>query len=164
MKSPWSHLHDTLEKQRKGYDHLYKLLKKKEKELISGNTRKLQVILRDEEKYINELDRLENERMKATAACTSEANVKTTLKEMLSLAPEAERQRLESAAMGLMETLNAVAALNRTNAELIKESMNFVGYNINLFSSDRRLDNMYGESGRVLGAEPRIRGIVNREA
>ncbi len=83
---------------------------------------------------------------------------------MLEAAPEEEKETLEAASVALMETLNEVAVENRANAELVKESLNFINYNVNLLSSDRTRDNLYEDSGKMRDSSPKIRGILNREA
>jgi hypothetical protein len=163
-QNPWAEISEIMKKQAKQYDKFLDLLKKKEKALIGGDTKKLSKIIKEEEQYIHELELIENKRIKAVKACLPEHGGNPTLKEVLDAAPDEEQKTLEKSALILMETLNEVAAANRSNAELIKEAMNFVNYNVNLLSSDRTLDNLYEGTGKMKGAEPKIRGIINKEA
>jgi flagellar biosynthesis/type III secretory pathway chaperone len=164
LLSPWAELSEIMKKQTKHYAKFLDLLNKKEKALIAGDTKKLTKIVKDEENYIHDLELVENKRIKAVKDCLPEHSGQPTLKEVLEAVPADEKEMLEKSAIGLMETLNAVATANHANAELIKEAMNFVNYNVNLLSSDRSLDNLYEGSGKMKGAEPKMRGIINKEA
>jgi flagellar biosynthesis/type III secretory pathway chaperone len=160
----WADLRELMEKQRKNYEKFLELLRKKERIIISGDTKKLQKIVKEEEKAVHELEKMELKRIEAVSACVAGQGGRVTLKAVLDEAPAEEKDGLEKAAVGLMESLNAVAVSNRSNAELIKEAMNFVDYNVNLLSSDRTIDNLYEGSGRMKGVEPKVRGIINKEA
>jgi flagellar biosynthesis/type III secretory pathway chaperone len=72
------------------------------------------------------------------------------------------REEIEKEALALMETLNRVASLNRSNAELIKEATQFVNYNINLMTSGER-ENIYSERGKMKSAEQKVSGFLNRQ-
>ncbi len=160
----WRNLCDILNKQKKEYEKFLDLMKKKEQLLIKGDTKRLAKVVKDEEQFINKIEMLENERIKAVKLCVETKDKTPTLKDVLSTAPQEELEMLEKSSIALMEILNSVARMNRSNAELIKESLNFINYNMNLLSSDRTLDNLYEGTGRMRGYEPKIRGIINREA
>jgi flagellar biosynthesis/type III secretory pathway chaperone len=162
--NPWAELREIMKKQTKQYDKFLVLLKKKERALIDGDIKKLAKIVKEEEQYINELELIENKRIKAADECLPDLSVRPTLKEILLSVPDEEKDGLEKSAIGLIETLNGLAVANHANAELIKEAMNFVNYNVNLLSSDRTLDNLYEGTGKMKDAEPKIRGIINKEA
>jgi flagellar biosynthesis/type III secretory pathway chaperone len=162
--NPWADLRELMKKQTKQYEKFLVLLKRKERALIEGDIKKLAKIVKEEEKYINELEVIENKRIKAADECIPGSSVRPTLKEILAAVPDEEKDGLEKSAIGLIETLNSLAAANHSNAELIKEAMNFINYNINLLSSDRTLDNLYEGTGKMKGADPKIRGIINKEA
>ncbi len=131
---------------------------------MKGDTKRLAKLVKEEEHFVNRLELLENERIKAVKECMSGQTPAPTLKDVLSAAPPEEHGALERSAVELMQILNSVAGMNRSNAELINESMNFINYNMNLLSSDRTLDNLYEGSGRMRGYEPKVRGIINKEA
>jgi len=160
----WRNLCDILNRQKKEYEKFLDLMKKKEQLLIKGDTKRLAKVVKDEEQFINKIEMLENERIKAVKLCVETKGKTPTLKDVLSTAPQEELEMLEKSSIALMEILNSVARMNRSNAELIKESLNFINYNMNLLSSDRTLDNLYEGTGRMRGYEPKIRGIINREA
>ncbi|MFA6450627.1 MAG: flagellar protein FlgN [bacterium] len=161
--NPWAELSEIMKKQAKQYSKFLNLLTKKEKALIDGDMNKLTKIIKEEKEYIHELELTENKRVEAVKECLPEQGGAPTLKEVLAAVPPEEKDTLEKNAVGLMESLNKVAVANRSNAELIKEAMNFVNYNVNLLSSDRTLDNLYEGTGRMKGSEPKVRGLINKE-
>jgi len=148
----------------KEYDRFVGMMEKKEKLLIKGKTKQLQAMLKDEEKLINELEILEKKRIEAIKDCFPDSEKPPSLREVLDNVPDDLRKDFEQSAINLVEKLNKVAALNRSNAELIKESLNFIMYNVNLLSSDPSLDNIYENTGKLKGQEPPKRGILNHEA
>ncbi len=162
--NPWSELSSMMDELKKQYVKFIGVIKKKEKALIKGNSKVVRKVIKEEEKFINQLEELENERLKATAACLPDKEEQPTLRDVLEAAPDEEREALEQSAIELMETLNEVAIANRSNAELIDESLKYIDYNVNLLSSDRTRDNMYEGTGRMKDAGPKRRGILNREA
>jgi hypothetical protein len=159
----WANLRATLEKQTKYYEKLLDLLNRKVKEIIKGDTAKISRIVKEEEKFVHEIEKLENTRIKATDACMPGLGRTATLREVLAAAPATEQKSLDQAATALKRALRAVAIKNRTVAKLIEESLKFSAYNINLLSSDRTVDNIYGSSGKIKDVEPKVIGIVNKE-
>jgi flagellar biosynthesis/type III secretory pathway chaperone len=160
----WAALRSAIDEQIKMYSKLLEVLARKQKHLIKGNTKELAKSTKEENKFIDRLEALEKKRLEAAAACLPGRERTVTLQDVLDAAPEGEKEKLEEAAVALMETLNSVAVLNRANAELVKESMAFIQYNMNLLSSDRTRDNLYEGSGKMRDPGPKKRGIVNREA
>jgi flagellar biosynthesis/type III secretory pathway chaperone len=165
LKTPnhWAALSEIMRKQAKQYEKFLDIMKKKERALITGDTNKLAKILKEEEKNIYELELIENKRIKIVTECMPGHGGPPTLKDALQAAPPEEKEDLEKNALGLITVLSEVALANRSNAELIKEAMNFTTYNINLLTSDRTLDNLYEGTGRMKGSEPKVRGIINKE-
>ena len=160
----WAALRGAIDEQIKLYSKLLDVLDRKRKQLIKGNTKELAKSTKEENKFVDRLEALEKKRLDAAAACLPGREGTITLQDVLDAAPEGEKEKLEDSAVLLMETLNSVAAINRANAELVKESMAFIQYNMNLLSSDRTRDNLYEGSGKMRDPGPKKRGIVNREA
>lgn len=163
--SHWPELLRLIGDLKKRYERLLIILKKKETLIIDGRERKLALLVKEEENLINEIEKLEVKRAKAAEACMPEGAVgPANLKTLLDIAPEDMRPKLEIAAVELLETMNAVAAMNRGVAELVREAMNFVSYQINLMSSDTAQETVYSGDGRMKDKPAKIRGIINREA
>ena len=162
-KSPWSELVKIIREQVKGYNNLFVLLKEKEKILIRGNTKKLMALIEKENRAVDTMDGIEKRRVELVNKCVvREGKEQPTLTEVLEAAPEGVREEIEKEALALMETLNRVASLNRSNAELIKEATHFVNYNINLLTSGER-EKIYSERGKMKSAEQNISGFLNRQ-
>jgi hypothetical protein len=132
----WTELRRMIDKQRQSFMMLHELLKTKEKAIIKGDTEKLSKIIKDEEEIIKSADELEKKRLELVLACMGREKNPPTLSELLEVAPEFEKANIEKSALDLMRSLTDVAAANRGNAELVKESMNFVTYFLNLITSD----------------------------
>ena len=162
-QSPWNELVKTLKEQAKGYQQYHSLLKEKEKHLIRGDTKRLMTLVEKENRAVEGLDKIEQKRIKVIRECVGEGKEEQPmLTELLEIAPEEYRAAIEKEAVSLIEVLNSVASLNRSNAELIKEAIQFVNYNISLLSGGER-ENIYSENGRMRATEQKISGFLNRQ-
>lgn len=158
----WENVLRAIDQQREGYAAFLMLLDEKEKYLLDGDTKGLADVVKREERSADIFEELEKRRQEAVAAATGRSGV--SIRELLETSPETVRDRLVEKAVALMEMLNMLALKNRGNAELIKESMNFVSYQINLLSSTgQRRDNIYEGSGRMRsGFEQPPSSILNK--
>lgn len=161
----WQELINQLTELKKRYDRLLHVLKKKESLIIDGKEKKLGAVVKEEESLINEIEKIEQKRIKAAEACKPEDFEGTpTLKTLLGSAPESHREKLEKISVDLLGAMNAVSMANHGIAELVKEAMNFVSYQINLLSSDTAQEHIYSGNGKMKDKPVKIRGIINREA
>lgn len=163
-EADWQKLIQILDGQTAKYRQLLSVLDEKRGLLVEGKTKKLNALLKKEEKAIDDIEDSERTRMLAVKQITG-GDGRTTLMELLKSVPDAQREDLERAALSLMESLSDVAVRNRGNAELIRESMHFVQFQINMLTSSvRRTDNIYEGSGRMRSsAEPPPSGILNKQ-
>lgn len=159
----WDQLLSVLSRQRKEYEGFAALLKRKEDLIIKGKAKELEKLVKEENKRVDRVEDLETERLAIVGLLVDEGEKPPSLMELLAGAPEAVRERVENEAMGLMETLNSIASLNRSNAELIQTSSRFIEYNLNLLTSAGVRPNVYGETGRMRSTEKNISGFLNRQ-
>lgn len=162
----WQDLITQLTDLKKKYDRLLLVLKKKETLIIDGKEKKLSILVKEEESLINDIEKIELKRIKVADACKPEGfEGVPTLKDLIEIVPEELHGKLEKVALELLAIMNTVSLANHGVAELVKEAMNFVTYQINLLGSDSAQENIYSGNGRMREKPPgKIRGIINREA
>jgi len=160
----WTELAALLAALKDKYVELVELLKKKESTIIDGKETRLGAIVQQEQALVNEIEKMEERRIRAAQECLPGSEEPVTLKDILEIAPEDQREKLEKAAVELLEKMNEATAANRSVAELVRESMQFITYQLNLMGSEKTQDNVYQGNGRVKEESPKVRGIFNRQA
>lgn len=163
VKETWEKLLDVLARQRAEYERFVGLLKKKEKLIIDGKAKELEKLVKEEHKQVDLIEELEDERQRVAREFEDEGGKPPSLMRLLERAPDEVREPLESESMSLMETLNQIAALNRSNAELIQTSMEYIRYNINLLTSSGAKESVYEVDGKMRSAEKKLSGFLNRQ-
>ena len=158
----WKKLIETLERQADAYSRFFILLEKKEKALIKSDAKEMQDLVNEERDFAAELENLEDERRQAAAAAGGPD--KTTLRDLLDIAPEEFGEELDTVAVRLIGELNKVAIKNKSNAELVGTAMDFFNYMLNLMTSASTPDDgTYESSGRVRQAELKIKSLLNKQ-
>lgn len=127
------------------------LQKKKERVIIKGDPVQLEKIVKEEMKFVEENRKIEKERLElvkkfAHLEGINESNI--TLATLSSYIPEAEHKDFQKIVVELTKTVSEIAKINRTNAELLKNSLDFIEYNINLFMPVK--EDVYSSSGKIL--------------
>lgn len=136
------------------YHKLYELSKKKRDVIIEDEIDSLEAITEQEEKYIEQLHELEEQREKV-------ADGKT----MSELAAEAEgknKNKLNDLQDELSALVEQLKEQNEFNNRLIKDSLQLVNLNLNLLT-DENNQSMYGDKGDVVESDNR-KSIINQKA
>lgn len=140
MASLIDELIDVLEKENTEYETLMLLSKEKTPVIVKGDLEKLQRITEVEQEYVAKIRNLEKKReevMKDIGTVLSKDPQKmkiTDLIELLSKQPN-EQKRLSEVHDKLKMTLGNVKQNNDINANLIKESLEIIDFNLNLVTS-----------------------------
>ncbi len=140
MASLIDELIDVLEKENTEYETLMLLSKEKTPVIVKGDLEKLQRITEVEQEYVGKIRNLEKKREEVmrdigTVLSRDPQNTKITdLIELLSKQPE-EQRRLSEIHDKLKRTLNNVKQNNDINANLIRESLEIIDFNLNLVTS-----------------------------
>ncbi len=139
------------------------LQKKKERAIIKGDTAQLEKIIKEETKLIEENKKIEQERLKLIKkfAEINKADEKNlTLAKLTSFIPESEFEDFQKIAVELTKTISEIAKINRSNAELLKNSLDFIEYNINLFMPVK--EDVYSSSGKMLKSDTIRKSLLDK--
>lgn len=159
----WKNLLDVISRQREEYEQFVELLKKKERLIVDGKAKELENLVKEENKRVDAVEALEEERILVVKEFGGEGEKPPSLMKLLESAPEEMRESVENEAMKLIEALNQIAALNRSNAELIQASTEYIQYNINLLTTSGAKEGVYEEDGKMRSAEKKLSGFLNRQ-
>lgn len=137
MASLIDELIDVLENEEKEYQDLILLSREKTPVIVKGDLEKLQKITDAEQIVIGKINKLEKKRTEvakdiALVLARDEETLKISdIIEILEKQPE-EQKRLVEVYEKLKDTLNKISTVNEMNKSLINESLDFIGYNMNL--------------------------------
>lgn len=140
MMDIWRPLLEVLDATLALYKELLVLSEEKRRVLIEAQHIALEEITRREAPLVLEGSRLEERRAKVTAALAINyqlANQKPTLSELAAVAEPEVSEYLSAYSEDLGGTTKELVRLNLLNADLIKQGMTFVNYNMNLLTRSR---------------------------
>lgn len=140
MASLIDELINVLEQENKEYETLVLLSKEKTPVIVKGDLEKLQRITEVEQEFVGKIRNLERKREEIMADIGNvlSRDPKTTkvtdIIELLSKQP-VEKKRLSEVYDKLKVTLENIKQYNDINANLIKESLEIIEFNLNLVTS-----------------------------
>ena len=137
MASLIDSLISIMDDENREYKRLLDLSNNKTTAIVQGNVEQLQTIFGQEQKLIDDLNRIETQRMacvsdicKILHLSPSEVRVKQIV-QMLEKKPK-EHDALEKSYLELKKTVSQLADVNENNKLLLKESMDMIEFEINL--------------------------------
>lgn len=137
MASLIDSLISIMDDENREYKRLLDLSNNKTTAIVQGNVEQLQTIFGQEQKLIDDLNRIETQRMacvsdicKILRLSPSEVRVKQIV-QMLEKKPK-EHDALEKSYLELKKTVSQLADVNENNKLLLKESMDMIEFEINL--------------------------------
>ena len=138
MASLIDELIDVLDKEEKEYQDLILLSQEKTPVIVKGDLEKLQKITEAEQFVVGKLNKLEKKRAEvakdiAIVLGKDEDGLKVSDIIDILASQEAEQERLKEVYDRLKATLKEMVRLNDMNKGLIKESLEFIEFNMNLY-------------------------------
>ena len=140
MASLMENLIEVLNRESSEYDRLLELSSKKTGIIAKNNIDELQKIMDDEQEVISRIGNLEKKREETTKDIANVLNKDvnalklTDLIQILSARPE-EQRALSNARDKIQTVTAAVRRVNEQNAELLKNAMEMVEFEINLLTA-----------------------------
>lgn len=137
MASLIDELIDVLDKEEKEYQDLILLSREKTPVIVKGDLDKLQKITEAEQYVVGKITKLEKKRVEVTKDIAivlgqDEDSIKVTeIADLLQSQPEAQGRLLEVHDR-LKATMQEITKINDMNKSLIKESLEFIEFNLNL--------------------------------
>lgn len=128
---------DVLDKENTEYEGLLSLSENKTSAIVRGDVERLQEILGEEQRYIDNISKLDKKREEnvkdiCNVLNLSEKGMKIDLIiEMLSKRPK-EQSALQEVHLKLKRTLDQLMKINENNKVLLKESMDMIEFELNL--------------------------------
>lgn len=153
-----SKLIEVLNKEASLYEEILALSKNKKDIIVNGNVSELESITKLEQSMILRLGKLENEREDLASRLADELGFGTTeitLKALSSRLPKEQAIEMDSCCKKLSAVLNELKETNSLNSKLIKNSLDYINFSINILSSVGPSDNNYVNSGEAITSKSR---------
>lgn len=148
----------VLEQQADIYNLLLVKSKEKTDVIVNGKVDELDKITKLESSLVTDIAKLEREREALVNKIAEEMNVPSeqlTMSELIKRLDKSDAEKLEKLRDRISGILNELKHANELNSRLIKNSLEYVEFSLNILSAAHVTDNNYGNSGKVSGLKNR---------
>lgn len=145
-------LQDVLKLEGSIYEEMLEISDKKMKIIVDGKVSELENITKLEQMLILKLGKLENEReaiIENVARDMRRPSDDINISEIALRLDNSQSKALKETQINILNTINKLKASNEVNARLIKNSLDFIDFSINLYASTGANDSNYSNSGDV---------------
>ena len=142
---------EVLNKETAMYEGILKLSKNKTDVIVEGKVTELESITRLEQSMILQLGKLEEEREELVDKLAAQLNIKAsdiTLTSLENNFPKEQSERLENCQKKLPKLVNELGEANVLNSKLIRNSLDYIDFSINILTNAGSTGNIYGNSGQ----------------
>lgn len=141
---------EILDKEKNIYESILKLSMDKKDVIVAGKVSELEGMTRLEQSVILKLGKLEEEREELTAKLAAELKIKpseVTLSGLAKMVPDAQGARLRNCQDSLLKTVNDIRSNNTLNSKLIRNSLDYIDFSVNILTNAGAAGNNYSNSG-----------------
>ena len=134
------------------YDTLSKVSNNKTDLIVGGKVSELESIVKIEQSLIMKISRLESEREKIVEKLCNLLDIKPreiTISELAKKLGQAESEQLTACQKDMVAKINKLKDVNDLNSKLIKNSLEFIDFSINMMTSIDSVNNSYGNTGHT---------------
>jgi flagellar biosynthesis/type III secretory pathway chaperone len=142
---------DVLNKETAMYEGILKLSKNKTDVIVKGKVIELESITRLEQSLILQMGKLERERENLVDAIAAALKLKAsdiTLTGLEKLLPKEQAERLRDCHNKLPKLVKDLGEANVLNSKLIRNSLEYIDFSINILTSIGATGNNYGYTGQ----------------
>lgn len=149
---------EVLNKETAMYEEILKLSKNKTDVIIEGKVNELESITKLEQMLILQLGKLEEERETLVDAIAVQVKMNSsdlTLSGLEKLFPKEQADKLKACHDKLPGLIKDLGEANVLNSKLIKNSLEYIDFSINILTSAGATGNNYGYSGQSSDSKKR---------
>jgi hypothetical protein len=142
----------VLDQEAKAYDDILKISKNKTSIIVEGKVAELESLVKIEQTLVLQMSRIETMRENLVDKISAQLNIKSkevTISELLQHIKGEEADKLKACQANMSKALNDLKYTNEVNSKLIKNSLDFINFSINLMSSVDLGTNNYGTGGQT---------------
>jgi flagellar biosynthesis/type III secretory pathway chaperone len=153
-------LYLVLNEEYKLYRYIYKVSNTKKKVIIDGKIKELEEISKVESQFVVKVKKLETYREKIVETLIKKLGInadKINIQNILDFLDDSEMKlKLRKLRDDTINVINELKNINEINSKLIKNSLDYVDFSINILSSTEETNNNYGNKGSINTAKKRI--------
>jgi hypothetical protein len=141
---------DILNQENDIYDTLYKISNNKKELIIAGKVTELENIVKIEQSLIIKISRLEDAREDIVAELCGLLGQKPeniTISWLTTRLGALEAAQLKACQERMVKNINSLKDNNELNSRLIKNSLEYIDFSINMMTSIDTMSNNYGNTG-----------------
>lgn len=148
----------VLAEELKLYKSILDISKRKTRVIIDGNIDELNKIVKGEHSFVLKVGKLEDLRGKLVFALSKKLGISfdnINVSEIIKRIDENEAKKIEKYKEFILKVVNELKDVNEINGKLIKNSLEFIDFSINLVSNIDDGSNNYCNTGNAAGAKKR---------
>lgn len=145
-------LTDILNNENDIYETLLKISNNKKELIVSGKVSELENIVKIEQSLIIKIAKLEDQREKTVESLSSVLGKKPediTVSELVTRLGQQDSMELKACQDKILKNINSLKEANELNSKLIKNSLEYIDFSINMMTSVGTVTNSYGSSGNA---------------
>jgi hypothetical protein len=145
-------LSELLHQESKIYEDILQISKNKTKIIVEGKVSELESVVKLEQTLVIKLGKLESQRESIVQKISEQMGLnkaELTLSELITHVKGEELQKLKICQGNLINNVNELKGSNELNSKLIKSSLDYIEFSINIMAGASAASNNYGSSGVV---------------
>ncbi len=149
---------NLLEQEMELYENFLKMSKDKTSIIVEGKVKELEKVIEMEQALILQMSKVENQRELIINKISKILNIKpeeTTLTMLIEKAGEEQSEKLKAQQGNLAGLLKDLGSVNELNTRLIRSSLDYINFSLNLFANVEDQDNNYSLEGEKPSAKPK---------
>lgn len=153
----------SMERLLKLHNSLYEIAVKKTDILKKGDMEALNQLMKDEQKHIAAIGKIEEERKQITKVIIPESE-NPTIADCLNLLEGTEYERLSNLRDALQKSIISIQSQNELNQQMLHQSLQFINLSMSLFTPPEPEDFLYLNPGRKSNDSTYSSGMFNSKA
>ena len=140
------------------YNDILKISKDKTNIIVAGKVAELESIVKSEQSLVFKVGNLEDKREQVVEKISKHMNIKITdltISELIKHVKDDKADYLKKYQEDISVTVKELKSINVLNSKLIKNSLDFINFSINLMTSVGSMNNSYGNLGQESGNKKR---------
>ncbi len=143
---------DVLNQENEIYDTISKISNNKTNLIVGGKVTELESIIKVEQSLILKISKLEDEREKIVDKLCDLLGKKpeeVTISSLAAQLGQNDSAKLKDCQEKMVDTIKSLKNTNDLNSKLIKNSLEYIDFSINMMTSIDTVNNSYGSSGQT---------------
>lgn len=145
-------LFKVMEEELKLYKYIHEVATLKTKVIVEGKTKKLEEIMKIEQAFILKIGKLESLREKIVISLAVQFGMNSEDINITKLLEKFDNQtagKVNLLKQGILKTVGQLKNTNEVNSKLIKNSLEYIDFSINMLTDTNDGSNNYGNTGTV---------------